>query len=187
MRLGRKLRKIEDGLADIAAKSHALAAHRQEMGGERRRGRFAVGAGDDHDLGRRVLRAARGRRARCRRSPRRRPHSRRITLQCGFGMGQRNARRENEGGNTATNRPRQRSLNVAHLPPRPRRARLRCHPRRMGPARRPLGERGPRRCRSAPAPTPLRPGRRRWSRESCWSESTAISAWRGRQAQAPRR
>ena len=49
--------EIEHRLADIAAKRHALARGFEKMGGERGRGGFAVGAGDDHDLaGRRVAR-----------------------------------------------------------------------------------------------------------------------------------
>ena len=49
--------EVEHRLADIAAKRHALSRGFEKMGGERGRGGFAVGAGDDHDLaGRRAER-----------------------------------------------------------------------------------------------------------------------------------
>ena len=45
--------EIEHRLADIAAERHALSRRLEKMRGERGRGGFAVGAGDDHHLARR--------------------------------------------------------------------------------------------------------------------------------------
>jgi hypothetical protein len=45
---GKRL-KIKHRLADIAAERHTLARFAEQMGGERRRGRFAIGASDHHD------------------------------------------------------------------------------------------------------------------------------------------
>ena len=69
----RRLQRQDRG-ADIAAHLDVVAGHAHQMRDQRRRGRFAVGAGDGderriraHDAG------ARGRTVRYRRSPRRRP------------------------------------------------------------------------------------------------------------------
>ena len=69
----RRLQRQDRG-ADIAAHLGVVAGDAQQMRDQRRGGRLAVGAGDgDERRIRRMTPAARGRTARYRRSPRRRP------------------------------------------------------------------------------------------------------------------
>ena len=66
--LGRRRVERHDGAADIAAHLRVAAGRLEDVGGERGRRRFAVGAGDgDERRGRRAARCARARTARCRR------------------------------------------------------------------------------------------------------------------------
>ena len=99
----RRLRRLKrkDRGADIAAELRiACRPTPQDVRDQRRRRRFAVGAGDgDEGRARRQPARARGRTARCRRSPRRPRSCASSTGPMRFGMRQRHAGREHERGN----------------------------------------------------------------------------------------
>jgi hypothetical protein len=93
-------RQIEHGLADIAADLGREACGGKNVADQRRRRRFAVGAGDGDErraAGLRASAGARGRTIRYRRSLRRRPCARRRRF-VRFGMRQRHAGAEDQRG-----------------------------------------------------------------------------------------
>ena len=179
----RKLRKIEDGVADIAAKSDRPAAHLQQMRGERGRGGFAVGAGDDHDFGARILFGRSRKKSSVSPMTSTPAACACFTLQCGSGWV-----RGMPGASTRAAIPLQSALerSCSVTPCAAALSREACVSSQASTRAPPVASAWAAAMPLKPSPNTAtsRPGK---VVTGIIAESTAISAWRGQGAQAPRR